>query len=461
MKKLRERYEQYKRQGLTPEQDAMIRRELEMAETGGGSIELQHFLADPPRSLALYGYSDQQMLQDSRTERPMVVSSVHSLDYLLDKDAQREKDGFPRKIRVGKMVKPGRDGDDKVVVVPTTVEEKLIHDRINLDEEGDGESQGEGGSGEGEEGEIIGEQPVRQEQGGEGTGAGQGEAASHEIESNAYDLGRVLTEQFKLPNLRDKGKKRSLTRYTYDLTDKNRGFGQVLDKKATLRRIIQTNIGLGRIKGGSPVDTTGLLISPRDRVYRILSKEKDYESQAVVFFVRDYSGSMSGKPTELVVNQHVLIYSWLIFQYEKQVETRFILHDTEAKEVDDFNTYYNSKVAGGTQVSAAYKLVNKIVEEESLEKDYNIYIFHGTDGDDWDTRGDEAIPQLKKMLTYAARIGITVAENGYGISGRTEVETYVKKSGLLEQWRNNLRLDVLSKDATETRLIDGIKKLIS
>ncbi len=440
-----------------------MRRELDQAEQVG-DITLLHELQDPIRPLSMYGYNDMQMLQDSSPPLSSSVASVHSLDYLLEKDAQREKDGFPRKIRVGKMVKPSQDGDDKVVVVPSTVEEKFIHDRVNLDEEGEGEGEGEGmgegGSGEGEEGEVIGEQPVRQEQG-QGTGAGQGDAGSHEIESNAYDLGRILTEQFQLPNLRDKGKKRSLTRYTYDLTDKHRGFGQVLDKKATLRQIIQTNIGLGRIQQNATVDTTGLLMSPRDRVYRILSKEKDYESQAVVFFVRDYSGSMSGKPTELVVNQHVLIYSWLIFQYEKQVETRFILHDTEAKEVEDFNTYYNSKVAGGTQVSAAYKLVNRIVEEESLDKDYNIYIFHGTDGDDWDTRGDEAIPELRKMLNYAARIGVTIAENGYGISGKTEVETYLRKSGLLEEWRAHLRLDVLSKDATETRLIDGIKKLIS
>lgn len=461
MKTLREQYEKRKSQGLTPEQDAMMRREVEQAERVGIPVALQHELVLPSRPLALYGYHDPMMLSDVEPERTMYPTSMHSLEYLLEKDAQREKDGFPRKIRVGKMVKPGRDGDDKVVVVPTTVEEKLIHDRIVPEDEEEGEGQGDGGSGEGEEGEIIGEQPVRPTQEGQGTGAGQGDSAAHEIESNAYDLGRVLTEQFKLPNLRDKGKKRSLTRYTYDLTDKNRGFGQVLDKKATLRRIIQTNIGLKRIRGGAPVDTTHLLMSPKDRVYRILSKEKDYDSQAVVFFVRDYSGSMSGKPTELVVNQHVLIYSWLIFQYEKQVETRFILHDTEAKEVDDFNTYYNSKVAGGTQVSAAYKLVNKIVEEENLERDYNIYIFHGTDGDDWDTRGDEAIPQLKKMLTYAARIGVTIAENGYGISGRSEVETYLRKSGLLEEYRNNLRLDVLNKDATETRLIDGIKKLIS
>lgn len=456
MKKLYDLYREYRQVGLTAEQDAMIRREIERAEKLG-ELGLLHDVPDYIPPLSLYAYNDLMMLQGSSSPDPLPITSVHSLDYLLERDNMREKDGFPRKIRVGKMVKPGGDGDDKVVVVPTTVEEKLIHDRSVPDEEGEGG--GEGGSGDGEEGEVIGEQPVRQEKGGD-PGAGQGEGGAHEIEANAYDLGRVLTEQFKLPNLRDKGKKRSLSRYTYDLTDKNRGFGQVLDKKATLRRIIQTNIGLKRIRSDSTVETTNLLMSPRDRVYRILSKEKDYESQAVVFFVRDYSGSMSGKPTELVVNQHVLIYSWLIYQYEKQVETRFILHDTEAKEVEDFNVYYNSKVAGGTQVSAAYKLVNTIVEEEGLEKDYNIYIFHGTDGDDWDTRGEKAIPELKKMLKYASRIGVTIAENGYGISGRSEVETYLKKSKLLEEYRHLLRLDVLDKDAVETRLIEGIKELI-
>jgi uncharacterized sporulation protein YeaH/YhbH (DUF444 family) len=196
-------------------------------------------------------------------------------------------------------------------------------------------------------------------------------------------------------------------------------------------------------------------------VYRILSKEKDYESQAVVFFVRDYSGSMGGKPTELVVNQHVLIYSWLIFQYKNQVDTRFILHDTEAKEVENFQTYYNSTVAGGTQVSSAYRLVNKIVEEESLARDNNIYVFHGTDGDDWDTKGEKAIPELRKMLGYVSRIGITIAENGYGISGQTEVEKYIKKSGLLTEKSEMLRLDVITKDTSEARLIEGIRELIS
>ena len=108
---------------------------------------------------------------------------------------------------------------------------------------------------------------------------------------------------------------------------------------------------------------------------------------------------------QLVVAQHVMIYSWLLYQYAMQVETRFILHDTEAKEVPDFYTYYNSKVAGGTQVSSAYRLVNEIVEAENLARDYNIYIFHGTDGDDWDTDGKESIPELKKMMTLPIEWG--------------------------------------------------------
>ncbi len=464
-KKLDTLYKRLKARGLTSRQDAVIRRELDLISQSSTHAQPQSVTGRGDGSS--YIYEDFGMLQEFQPSQMVAFLSGHTLEDLLARDKQREEDGFPRKIQVGKMIKPGKNGDDKVVVIPTTVEEKFYHDQVrdpDDEEEGDGEGddegEGEGGAGDEEEGEILGEQPVREEEGSEG-GAGQGEGGGHETESNAYDLGKILTEQFELPNLKDKGKKRSLTKYTYDLTDSNRGFGQLLDKKATLKRVIQTNIALGRVTPGAPVDPTKLMISPADRIYRVFSKEKDFESQALIFFVRDYSGSMSGKPTEIVVGQHVLLYSWLTYQYENQVETRFILHDTDAKEVPDFHTYYNSTVAGGTQVSEAYKLVNKIVEEEGLEREYNIYIFHGTDGDDWDTKGEEALPELKKMLEYANRIGITVAENGYGGSGNSEVEKYVKRSGLLEEYPELIRLDVMSKDSDEPRIIEGIRKLIS
>jgi len=457
--------EQLRAAGFPPGREASLRREL---ETGG-----DHSLPEAPAAPEytpgieviervfnnIYRYGDLTFIQAMSTPRGSYTARIGSLDDLMERDSKREEDGFPRKIRIGKLVKPGRSGQDKVVVVPTTVEDKFVHDS-KFAEEADGG--GAGGSGEGEEGEVIGEQPVRPQEGeGDGAGPGQGEGASHEIESNAYDLGKILTEQFALPNLKNKGKKRSLTRYTYDLTDRNRGFGQLLDKKATLRQIVQTNIALGRINPSEPIDTSDLLVSPQDKIYRILSREKDFESQAMIFFLRDYSGSMSGKPTEVVVSQHVMIYSWILYQYGGQVESRFILHDTEAKEVPDFYTYYNSRVAGGTKVASAFRLVNEIVAKESLARDYNIYVFHGTDGDDWDSDGKESLPEIEKMMEYTNRIGVTIAENSYGTPGESEVEKYLKGSGFLDNKPGLIRLDVMSESAEEPRIIEGIKKLIS
>jgi uncharacterized sporulation protein YeaH/YhbH (DUF444 family) len=386
------------------------------------------------------------------------TTRIRSIHELLERDKMREKDGFPRKIRIGKLVKPTRGGKEKFVVIPTTVEEKFYHDQVPSPT---GEDNTTGGTGKEEEGDILGERPVRPEEGaGEGE-AGQGEGESHELESSAYDLGKILTETFELPNLKDKGKKSSLTRYTYDLTDKNRGFGQLLDKKATMRRILETNISLGNVPDVQDIDTTRFLISPKDKVYRILSRDIDYESQALVFFIRDYSGSMEGKATELVVSQHVMIYCWLLYQFARQVESRFILHDNEAREVPDFESYYRLRVAGGTKVASAYRLVNEIVEKENLAKDYNIYVFHGTDGDDWDTEGVEAIPEIKQMLTYTNRMGITIAEHAYSAGRHSEVEQYLINSGLLRERADVLRLDVLDEEAEEPRLIEGIKRLIS
>ncbi len=287
-------YETLKKNGLTKAQEDKILLELNGDQTH--RLPDLHQLNHPILPDHLYSYSDALIFQQQTRPYIAYQNLLKSLDELLEQDRKRETDGFPRKIRVGRLVKPGKGGKDKIVVVPTTVEEKFIHDRSIQSKEDEDAS---GGAGEGEEGDVIGEQPIHSPDG-SGAGPGEGEGGPHEVESSAYDLGRILTEQFELPNLKDKGKKRSLTRYTYDMTDRNKGYGQILDKKATLKKIVETNIHLGNLPDPDNIDPTRFLISPSDRIYRILSREKDFESQAMVFFLRDYSGSMTGKPTEVV-----------------------------------------------------------------------------------------------------------------------------------------------------------------
>jgi uncharacterized protein len=387
--------------------------------------------------------------------------SIKTLDELLERDNQREKDGFRRKINIGKIIKPSKGGKNKVVVVPTTTEDKFYHDdRVTeeSDEDKSGDTGQTTGTAEGEEGDVIGEAPIKKEGQGEGAGGGSGDGEEHEVLSNAYDLGKVLTEQFKLPNLKEKGNKKSLTKYKYELTDKNRGSGQLLDKKKTIKQLLKTNIALDRFKQGEKLDLNKFIINNNDFIYRTLSRERDFEAQAVVFFLRDYSGSMYGKPTELICSQHLMIFSWLIYQYKNQVESRFILHDTDAKEVKSFNQYYNSNIAGGTRVLSSFELVKKIIDEENLAKDYNIYIFYGGDGDDWDTETEKFNAVLKDIIPATNRLGISIIRSTFS-KNKSKFEEYLEENNHLNE--DNIRLDVIDQDADGNRLIEGIKKLVS
>ena len=103
---------------------------------------------------SLYGYADLDDLQQNAPEASH-TQRMTSIGDLLDRDLQREKDGFPRKIRIGRLIKPGRGAKERIVVVPTTIEEKFIHDsREQTPDDEDGQS---GGSGDGQEGDVIAE----------------------------------------------------------------------------------------------------------------------------------------------------------------------------------------------------------------------------------------------------------------------------------------------------------------
>ncbi len=449
-------YKQLKKQGLSKRQLEIIERELDFYSR---KQEREKFAKTEPLAISgLYDKNDFQLFISAiKTADPTL--SLQTLEDLIERDNKREADGFPKRIKIGKFIKPGKGDKEKIVIVPTTTEPKFYHDNSITEDEDE-----TGGAGDGDEGDVLGEQQIEPTEGeGEGTGAGQGEGAEHDISADAFDLGKILTEKFQLPNLKTKGKKVSQTKFQYDLTDKNRGFGQLLDKKATIKKILETNIILGNVSEDNDFSTENLVVNPQDKIYRIMSKEKDYESQCVVFFVRDYSGSMQGKPTEVIVTQHMLIYSWLMYQYKNNVQVRFILHDTEAKEVKDFYTYYKSAVAGGTNVFAAYEFVANIIEKEQLAKENNIYIFHGTDGDDWEDNGEKAITAIRKMLKDINRMGITVAKNAWtALDKPTTVENYLAESGLLKEKKELIKLDAFSaEDASENRIIEGIRKLIS
>lgn len=385
-------------------------------------------------------------------------AKLESLDELLKKDEQREKDGFQKKIKIRQILA----GPGKVVMVPYVEEEKLIHGEFEPTKDSEENTPGQG---DGEVGDAIYERPLwgQGEDDGDGDdgeddghGAGEGEGdGEHGLEAEAYKLGKELAKKFQLPNLKDKGKKVPTDEYVYDLTDRHRGSGQLLDKKETLKSIVKTNAVLGRLDKDH-IDTAKLIVGPHDKVYRVLSKERIWKSQAVVFFLRDYSGSMWGEPTKAVVNQHLMIYAWLMDQYENLVIPRFIVHDHNAREVSLIR-YFRAIATGGTIIASGYKKINEIVEKEGLARDYNIYVFQGTDGDDWDD-GRLAVPEMEKILGYANRMGVCVLKHPYY---RDDVmfERYVKAANLTSK-KDLFRMHVMSSfGVTEEKNVEAVKAL--
>ena len=133
-----EYYQKLKKKGLTPGPEQKILSELQ----GDQRHEISRMQTDAEDPVSdsfcnVYAYNDLCELQNMSSPQSTYINRLRSIDELLDRDKQREKDGFPRKIQVGRLVKPGKGDKEKIVVVPTTVEEKFLHDkRLKASEDG-------------------------------------------------------------------------------------------------------------------------------------------------------------------------------------------------------------------------------------------------------------------------------------------------------------------------------------
>ena len=117
----------------------------------------------------------------------------------------------------------------------------------------------------------------------------------------------------------------------------------------------------------------------------------------------DVSGSMGEEQKEIVRIESFWIDTWLRSQYDG-IEVRYIIHDAEAREVDR-ETFYHTRESGGTVISSAYRLAEHLLQTEFRPEEWNIYLFHFSDGDNW-SQGDteECIRLLNANLLPASNL---------------------------------------------------------
>lgn len=142
--------------------------------------------------------------------------------------------------------------------------------------------------------------------------------------------------------------------------------------------------------------------------YTTRVKRKKMTTQAVMFCVMDVSGSMDETKKEIAKRFFILLYLFLTKNYQK-ITIVFVRHHTTAKEVDEQEFFY-SRETGGTVVSSALEMVNKIIMERFPTTDWNIYVAQASDGDNWNADSpkcrDILVEKIMPYVQYYAYVEI-------------------------------------------------------
>ncbi len=143
------------------------------------------------------------------------------------------------------------------------------------------------------------------------------------------------------------------------------------------------------------------------------AQRPDPTSQAVMFCLMDVSGSMDQATKDMAKRFYILLYLFLTRSY-KDVEVVFIRHHTQAKEVDEQEFFY-SQETGGTIVSSALKLMDKIIKDRYPLDQWNIYAAQASDGDNWNDDSPVCGKLLRQsilpVVRYYAYVEITQREH--------------------------------------------------
>ncbi len=346
----------------------------------------------------------------------------------------RVRDDFKRFVTSGEMI--GKKEDEYIKIPLSKIDIPTFRFGPKQNQKGVGQGEGESGDGDGQ-------QP------GSGQGAAGKDPGQHmiEVEISMEELADILGEKLELPRILPKGAQQITT-------EKNRYSGIAPVGPEGLRKFKQTyKKALARYISAGVYNPNDPVIVPirQDYQYRALKKTQQPQTRAVVIYMMDVSGSMGDEQKEIVRLESFWINTWLRKHY-KGLETRFVIHDAAAKEVDE-QTFFKTSESGGTLISSAYKLAQEMIEADYPSSDWNIYPFHFSDGDNWSGEDTRLCIQLMRDF-FLPRVNVF----SYG-----QVESKYGSGQFLKDLQKEFSGDervTLSQIETREKILDSIKDFL-
>ncbi|MBI4514503.1 MAG: DUF444 family protein [Deltaproteobacteria bacterium] len=260
------------------------------------------------------------------------------------------------------------------------------------------------GSGSTQPGQVVGK-AHREGQGPPDRAGDRPGVDYYETDVSLDELIDIMFEDLELPDL----ERKRLRELPAPQLTKRKGYRTVgirvrLDKRHTararLKRRLATHHGPSHFPGDQP---PRFPFHDDDLRYRHMVADLKKESNAVVVCIMDTSGSMDTMKKYLARSFFFLLYQFIVTKY-RNVEIVFIAHHTEAREVTE-GEFFHKGESGGTFISSGYQKALDIVAERYHPSLWNVYAFHCSDGDNFDSDNPAALRTAHELAQVCNLFG--------------------------------------------------------
>lgn len=263
------------------------------------------------------------------------------------------------------------------------------------------------GAGDEKRGDKLsdGKQKKGSKNGNQGAGNSPGDDV-YETEITLEELMDQIIQDLELPNLDRKkyseivtessGKKRGYQRY---------GINPRIAKKKTVESKIARKQGKKRALQEAGLDTEIERFPFRedDLRYNRVKKKPKKDSNAVMIFIMDVSGSMDTTKKYLARSLFFILSRFIKRKYNN-IAFEFISHTTVANRVNEYEFFHKAE-SGGTYISSGLNVALDLIDKKYSPNMWNIYPIYASDGDNWSEDNEKAMNAVKRLCEISNMFG--------------------------------------------------------
>lgn len=291
-----------------------------------------------------------------------------------------------------------------------------------------GKNQGSKGVGSAQGQDIKKGQKIKEGQ--KGKGKGQGKKAGnekgeefYEVELTLDELAKYLFDDLNLPDLEKKADASVLAEKIKRKGFRKKGIRARLSKKETLKNKIKRKNQAIKNKTFDPESDERFTFHQDDLKYKHIDTKHKPITNACIFFIMDVSGSMGKQKKFLARSFFFLLYQFIRYRYEK-IDIVFVAHTTEAKEVSE-DDFFQRGSSGGTFISSGLERSLEIINERYNPSSWNLYAFHGSDGENWSEDNEKAKIAMQKLIDICQLSGyIQIVPDGDKVYGKEMADVF-------------------------------------